>query len=168
MVETMIGWLRGIGIAFVLTLLMTDGASAQGSASPINVDFEHAQSVAAQATPAPAATHAFWDTENIALFGGVTGSRALDFASTKHFRALVLHEALLTDRIVDNTPLFAGIEAAGTVASIGVSYLFHRTGHHTLERWVSYVHIGVTVFGAVRNYSLTPPATLIPAGVRIR
>jgi hypothetical protein len=46
------------------------------------------------------------------------------------------------------------VEAAGTAVSIGASYLFHRTGHHKLERWTSIVHIGLSTSGAIRNYSL--------------
>jgi hypothetical protein len=70
----------------------------------------------------------------------------LDYASTRHLRDQGDNEWLLSNSIVDNRPLFVGIELAGTAASIGVSYLFHRTGHHTLERWVSIAH----------NYTLKP------------
>ncbi len=55
---------------------------------------------------------------------------------------------------MNNSAGFAALEAAGTAASVGISYWMHRTGHHRLERWVSIVHIGVTGFGVVRNYSL--------------
>ena len=40
------------------------------------------------------------------------------------------------------------------LTSIGISYVFHRTGHHKLERWMSIGHISVASFGAVRNYCL--------------
>lgn len=100
--------------------------------------------------------HKFWDKENICLFAGVGGARMLDYASTRHMRDNGDNEILLTNSIVDNRPLFVGIELAGTAASIGVSYAFHRTGHHKLERWVSIAHIGVGVFGSVRNYELKP------------
>jgi hypothetical protein len=63
-------------------------------------------------------------------------------------------EILLSNDVVDNRAGFAAIEAAGTAASIGTSYLFHRSGHHKLERWTSYIHIGVGIGGAIRNYSL--------------
>lgn len=101
--------------------------------------------------------HKFWDRENIALFAGVTGARMLDYASTRHLRDIGNDEWLLSNSIVDNRPLFVGIELAGTAASIGVSYLFHRSGHHSLERWTSIVHIGVGVGGSTRNYLLKPP-----------
>ena len=65
------------------------------------------------------APHKFWDADNVGLFAGVAVTRALDFTSTQHFRRRGLNEILLTNRIVDNKPLFAGIEAAGTAASIG-------------------------------------------------
>jgi hypothetical protein len=87
----------------------------------------------------------------------------MDYASTRHFRDQGNNEWLLTNSIVDNKPLFVGIELAGTAASIGVSYLCHRTGHHSLERWVSIVHIGVAVGGSIHNYSLKPPASAQPA-----
>ena len=83
--------------------------------------------------------------------------RALDYASTRHFRARGANEILLSNSTVDNKPLFAGIEVAGTAASILMSYAFHRTGHHKLERWVSIVHIGVGAFGDARNYTLSGP-----------
>jgi hypothetical protein len=107
--------------------------------------------------PAKPAVHRFWDTENILLFAGVGAARGLDYASTLNIRRRGINEAFLTNAIVDNHAEFAAIEAAATAASIGISYIFHATGHHRLERWVSYVHIGVAVGGAIRNYALKTP-----------
>jgi len=88
----------------------------------------------------------------------------LDYTSTRHFRNQGNNEWLLSNSIVDNRPLFVGIELAGTAASIGLSYAFHRTGHHTLERWLSIGHIGVAVGGSIHNYELAPPSqTVVPA-----
>lgn len=101
--------------------------------------------------------HKFWDTENVGLFAGVAVTRALDFTSTQHFRERSHNEILLNNQIVDNKPLFAGIEAAGIAASIGACYWLHRTGHHRAERWVSMVHIGVGTFGDIHNYGLSNP-----------
>ena len=101
-----------------------------------------------------AETHRFWDKENDWLFAGVAVSRGLDYSSTLNFRRRGRNEILLTNAIVDNHPAFAAIEAGATGASIGVSYLFHHYGHHSLERWTSIVHIGLTTGGAIRNYSL--------------
>jgi hypothetical protein len=106
--------------------------------------------------PAPAVppAHRFWDKRNAWLFAGVAASRALDFHSTGNMRRRGRKEILLTNDVVDNKPAFVAIEAAGALTSVGISYLFHRSNHHKLERWVSYLHIGVTTFGGVRNYCL--------------
>jgi hypothetical protein len=61
---------------------------------------------------------------------------------------------LLPDDVVNNSAGFASLEAAGAATSVGLSYLFHRTGHHKMERWLSLGHIGVTAFGVAWNYSL--------------
>ena len=111
----------------------------------------------ALAAEIPETTHRFWDRENDLLFVGVGLARALDYSSTLNLRRRGLDEIFLTNSIVDNHPLFAGIQTAATVASIGVAYLLHRTGHHRLERWVSVIHIGVATGGAIRNYALKTP-----------
>lgn len=98
--------------------------------------------------------HRFWDKKNAWLFAGVGASRALDYSSTLNLRRRGDNEILVTNDLVDNHGAFAVVEAAGTAVSIGASYLFHRSGHHKLERWTSIVHIGLTTSGAVRNYCL--------------
>jgi hypothetical protein len=105
--------------------------------------------------PSPASLpHRFWDRTNTLLFAGVGVFRGLDYASTRNMQARGREEILLPDDVVNNSAAFAGVEAGGTAASVGLSYLMHRTGHHKLERWVSIAHIGVTGFGAARNYAL--------------
>jgi hypothetical protein len=98
--------------------------------------------------------HRFWDKKNDWLFVGVGAARTFDYFSTLNLRRRGDKEVLLTNAIVDNHAAFAAIEAAGTSVSIGTSYLFHRYGHHKLERWTSIVHFGLTTTGAVRNYCL--------------
>jgi len=80
--------------------------------------------------------------------------RGLDYASTRNMQARGREEILLPDDVVNNSAGFAALEAAGTAASIGISYWLHRTRHHTLERWISIAHISVAGFGDVRNYCL--------------
>jgi hypothetical protein len=102
----------------------------------------------------PEAKHRFWDRQNVVLFSGVAVSRGLDYASTRNMQARGREEILLPDDVVNNSGGFASLEAAATMTSVGISYIFHRTGHHKLERWLSIGHIGVTGFGVARNYSL--------------
>ena len=107
-----------------------------------------------QVAALPEKTHRFWDKENDWLFAGVGASRTLDYFSTLNMRRRGRQEIFLTNDVVDNHAAFAVIEASGTGVSIGAAYLFHRYGHHKLERWTSIVHIGLATSGAVRNYCL--------------
>ncbi|MGB7284364.1 MAG: hypothetical protein WBE13_19015 [Candidatus Acidiferrum sp.] len=99
-------------------------------------------------------THRFWDKENDWLFAGVGAARTLDYFSTLNMRRRGRQEIFLTNDAVDNHAAFAAIEASATGLSIGGAYLFHRYGHHKLERWTSFVHIGLATAGSVRNYCL--------------
>jgi hypothetical protein len=143
-----------LGVSFALGFLVAACSVSAQQAEPAGV--HSAGATTAQTSPRMSASksHKFWDQENLALFAGVTAARALDFTSTQHFRERGVNEILLTNGMVDNKPLFAGIEAAGVAASIGLSYWLHHTGHHRAERWVSVVHIGVATFGDIRNYGL--------------
>ena len=98
--------------------------------------------------------HRFWDRENDWLFAGVGASRTLDYFSTLNMRRRGRQEIFLTNAAVDNHAAFAAIEASATGVSLGAAYLFHRYGHHKLERWTSIVHIGLATTGSVRNYCL--------------
>ena len=98
--------------------------------------------------------HRFWDQENRWLVAGVGGARTLDYFSTLNMRRRGRQEIFLTNDVVDHHAAFAAIEAAAVGVSTGASYLFHRYGHHRLERWTSFLHIGLTTTGAVRNYCL--------------
>jgi hypothetical protein len=126
-----------------------------GNAAP--ADQKKSSDAAKAANPPAPGVHRFWDRENDWLFAAVGAGRALDYASTLNLRRRGINEVFLTNSIVDNHPLFAGIEVSATAASIGVSYLFHRTGHHRLERWTSAIHAGIAIGGAARNYALKTP-----------
>jgi hypothetical protein len=107
-----------------------------------------------QEKAAPEKGHRFWDRENDGLFAGVAASRTLDYFSTLNMRRRGRQEIFLTNDAVDNHAAFAAIEASATGVSIGAAYLFHRYGHHKLERWTSIVHIALATTGSVRNYCL--------------
>jgi hypothetical protein len=118
----------------------------------------------AEIAPQLATQHRFWDRENAWLFAGVGAARAVDYSSTLNMRRRGRQEILLTNRAVDDHPLFAGIEVGGAALSIAASYLLHRTGHHRLERWVSITHISLAAVGDIRNYSLQTARPLPPVG----
>lgn len=98
--------------------------------------------------------HRFWDGTNAWLFAGTGAARTLDYFSTLNMRRRGRQEILLSNDAVDNHAAFAVIEAAGTGVSIGAAYLFHRAGHHKLERLTSIIHISAATTGSVRNYCL--------------
>ncbi len=132
-----------------------DSASAQAAqAATANVNDAPTGSVAAISREVPAASHPFWDRKNAWLFTGVGVFRALDYTSTRNMRDRGRQEILLSNWVVDNKPLFIGIEAAATGLSVGLSYLMHRTNHHKVERLISIGHISGAAFGDARNYAL--------------
>ena len=137
-----------------LCLLATAATSSAQQTPGQTAPTRSAPSIPAAKPLDDATVHRFWDRENDLLFAGVAGARALDYSSTLNMRRRGRQEILLTDSVVDNHGLFAGIEVSGVALSVGVAYALHRTGHHKLERWVSIVHIGVATGGAIRNYGL--------------
>ena len=143
-----------IALLLLMALMSATRICAQDSATAQ----PQAEKNTTQSVPAGAkvqrAEHRFWDKENTWLFAGVGASRTLDYFSTLNLRRRHDQEILVTNDLVDNHAAFAVVEAAGTGVSIGASYLFHRYGHHKLERWTSIVHIGLATGGAVRNYCL--------------
>jgi len=158
------GWLVGVGVwSLFCTLASAQQVASHGSSggeigppgSAVVVSPESSTTavIVLPSSPEPA-VHTFWDRANIELFSVTAVLRGLDYASTRNFQARGRTEVLLPDDVVNNSAGFASLEAAGTVASIGVAYLFHRTGHHKLERWVSVTHASVTAFGDARNYAL--------------
>lgn len=130
--------------ALAAVLLLSSFLGAQNSTNPTSTKLP----------AAPDPEHRFWNRENILLFSGVAVFRGLDYASTKNFERRGRQEVLIPDDIVNNSAGFASLEAAGAATSVGISYIFHRTGHHKMERWLSIGHISVTAFGVAWNYSL--------------
>jgi hypothetical protein len=143
------------GLIFALVWLLA-AAGAQQSPGPAAALPEAPAAsavvpVAAKPAPMP---HSFWDHKNAWLFAGVGVFRALDYTSTRNMRDRGRQEILLSNWVVDNRPLFIGIEAAATGLSVGLSYVMHRAGHHKIERLISVGHISGAAFGDARNYAL--------------
>lgn len=144
-------------LSIILALITVRTASAQENAAAVpqtvSPDKPGESRPTLPETPTPA-THPFWDRKNVLLFSGIAVFRGLDYASTRNMQARGREEILIPDDVVNNSAGFAALEAAGTMTSVGIAYIFHRTGHHKLERWLSIGHISVTGFGVARNYAL--------------
>jgi hypothetical protein len=95
-------------------------------------------------TPLPeVSNHKFWDRENQILFASVAAGAAADFAVT-HANLQAGGKELnpVAGFFAGSTTGLAVNFAGETAGSIGLSYIFHKTGHHKLERVVSFANIG--------------------------
>jgi hypothetical protein len=105
-------------------------------------------------TPRAIATHRFWDKENIALFAATAALCTADFTVTRQNLQNGGRElnpiVRIYGRSAPGLALNFSLEAAG---GAGLSYFFHRSGHHRLERAVSMFNIGSSA-GAV-TYGMT-------------
>lgn len=106
------------------------------------------------APPLVPSEHKFWDTKNRGLFATVAALDAADFAVTRANLQSGGRELNPITRVFGSSTTGLAVNFAGETAGvIGLSYFFHKTGHHKLERIVSLVNIGGSA-GAV-TYGLT-------------
>jgi hypothetical protein len=93
--------------------------------------------------------HRFWDRENSLLFATSAAFSAADFVITRdNLRAGGQELNPVTRLFAGSTTSLAVNFAGETAGVIGLSYFFHKTGHHKLERMVSLLNIGSSA-GAV-------------------
>jgi hypothetical protein len=100
-----------------------------------------------------AANHRFWDRENSILFATSAAFSAADFVVTKdnlHAGGQELNP--VTRVFTANTATLALNFAGETAGVVGLSYFFHKTGHHKMERYISMLNIGSS--GAAVTYDL--------------
>jgi len=122
---------------------------------------------AAAATPVPAVRsvqtdslpeapddHRFWDRENSLLFAASAAFSTADFVVTRdNLRSGGQELNPLTRVFARSTPTLALNFAGQTAGVVGLSYFFHKTRHHKLERAVSMVNICGS--GAAVTFDLT-------------
>ena len=87
--------------------------------------------------------HKFWDTTNEVLFASSIALNSADFAVTRANLQRGGQELNPLVRVFGRSTAGLAVNfAAESVGVIGLSYFFHKTGHHKLERAVSMVNIG--------------------------
>jgi hypothetical protein len=136
-----------LGAAILLSAMavsMTASAQQFVSANVANAMIEPAPAIHPPLPETPR-SHRFWDTQNTLLFVGVGAMNAADFAVTRQNLQSGGKELNPITRIFAGSTAglafnFAG-ETAGTMA---IAYLFHRTGHHRLERMTSAVAMSIS------------------------
>jgi hypothetical protein len=99
--------------------------------------------------PETPSRHRFWDRENSLLFATSAAFTAADFVLTRDNLRAGGRELNPVAQVFCGSTAGLAVNFAGeTVGVVGLSYLFHKTGHHRLERAVSMLNIGASA-GAV-------------------
>lgn len=117
--------------------------------------------IAAQGPPRPGVvgqrdemkphTHRFFDRTNRIGFGALFVTRALDLHSTCRFLRRGYRETVFPSQDC-RTIAVAAFSLSG--AGVGVSYWFHRSGQHKLERWWPRSAASGGGIAATWNYSI--------------
>ena len=104
--------------------------------------------------PAASSEHRFFDRKNSVLFIAAAAFNGADFAVTRANLQSGGQELNPIVRVFGTSTAGLAVNFIGETAGvIGLSYFFHKTGHHKLERAVCLVNIGSSA-GAV-GYGLT-------------
>jgi hypothetical protein len=120
------------------------------SASPIAPGAAAASPFTPSALPEAPSPHKFWDNENRALFVTVAALSAADFAVTRSILQDGGKELNPVTRLFSGGTAGLALNFAGETAGIiGLSYYFHKTGHHQLERITPMLDIGASSFAVV-------------------
>jgi hypothetical protein len=99
--------------------------------------------------PVVSVEHKFWDKQNRVLFIAAAASNGADFAVTRANLQSGGQELNPLVRVFGrSTPGLAMNFIGETAGVISLSYFFHKTGHHKMERLVSVINIGSSA-GAV-------------------
>jgi hypothetical protein len=100
-----------------------------------------------------ASSHRFWDRENNILFATSAAFSAADFVVTKDNLHNGGQELNPVTRVFTGSTTALAMNFAGETAGVlGLSYFFHKTGHHKLERAVSLLNISAS--GAAVTFDL--------------
>jgi hypothetical protein len=143
----------GLAVAFVLFSIfgICPMSVARGplSDAPMAVPLiEHASAFVSPPQPMTS-EHKFWDRENKLLFFTAAALNGADFAITRSNLQGGGRELNPVVRFFGRSTAGLAVNFAGETAGVmSVSYFFHKTGHHKLERWVSIVNISSSA-GAV-------------------
>ena len=122
----------------LLTLILLIGYSAFAQ----SVEFPEAPS------------HKFLDGQNTAAFTTLAGLIAVDAVTTQHLiNTGNFHEAnpIWSPMVRQGWAGEMAASALGFGAAMGSSYMFHKTGHHKMERWANWLAVAVEAGNDSRN-----------------
>lgn len=112
------------------------------------------QSSSSRSLPEAPSQHRFMDRENSVLFATVAATCAADFAVTHQNLANGGRELNPMTRLFSGSTAGLTVNFVGETAGVvGLSYFFHKTGHHKLERLTPLVNVGASAIAV--TYGLT-------------
>jgi hypothetical protein len=150
-------WLSSILSPRTVLLLVVLGFSQLGTAQQVSLALlKSGEMQPAPLTPAPIvklaqpvvpleppSAHRFWDCDNSILFAANAAFSAADFVVTGDNLRSGGQELNPVTRVFSGSTTGLAVNFAGETAGVvGLSYVFHKTGHHKLERAVSMLNIG--------------------------
>jgi hypothetical protein len=92
-----------------------------------------------------APSHRFWDRKNSLLFATSAAFSTADFLVTRANLQNGGQELNPVTRMFGSSTTGLAVNFVGeSIGVIGISYMFHKTGHHKLERAVSMLNIGAS------------------------
>ena len=104
--------------------------------------------------PEAPSQHRFWNKENWMLFSTVAAFSAADFGVTRANLANGGRELNPVTRLFSGSTAGLAVNFAGETAGVvGLSYFFHRTGHHKLERIAPLANIAASAFAVTYDLS---------------
>lgn len=145
--------LRNGTLGMVLACLGCGSLLAQGPAASAPGESMLVADPVIVAPPRSEHTHKFFDRWNVALFAGAGALNAADFGVTRANLQNGGRELNPMVRVFGRSSTGLAVNFAGeAVGTMGISYFFHKTGHHRLERIAPLVNIGTS--SAAVAYSL--------------
>jgi hypothetical protein len=101
--------------------------------------------------------HKFFDRQNTIAFSSLAGLIAVDSVTTQRLTN--------SGRAYEANPIWRPMvrqgwqgqmaaSAIGFGSALSVSYAFHKTGHHKLERWANWLMVGMEGANDARNLSM--------------
>jgi len=142
-------------VTLFFTLVTCPTLLAQGLIAEARMDppaVEHPSAFVSIPQPATG-EHKFWDRQNKLFFVSAAALNGADFAVTRSNLQSGGRELNPIVRVFGSSTTGLALNFVGETAGIvSLSYVFHKTGHHKLERYVSMVNLGASA-GAV-SYGL--------------
>lgn len=129
----------------VLLLLAGSSALAEDGSMP-DAPSEHFVSRPNVVSYSNREPHKFFDRQNKIAFGTLAGLVAIDAITTQRLvNSGAAHEAnpIWQPLIHQGWPGEMAASALGFGAAVGLSYTFHRTGHHKMERMANWLTVAV-------------------------